>query len=77
MTHRMTAVPSDNTEVTEDLDADVPRRTHTSTVVAVVSVVAGVDPQPTFTGEPWQTPIIAWTQKQATTEKKPLESLIK
>lgn len=48
MTHRMTAVPSDNTEVTEDLDADVPRRTHTSTVVAVVSVVAGVDPQPTL-----------------------------
>lgn len=48
MTHRMSALPSDNPEVTEELQADAPRRADTSTVVAVVSVVAGVDPQPTL-----------------------------
>jgi len=35
------------------------------------------DPKPSFTGEPWQNAVIAWTLKQASSEKKPLESLIK
>ncbi|HEX7097958.1 MAG TPA: glycosyltransferase [Acidimicrobiia bacterium] len=44
----MSALPSENAEVTEELEADASRQTHTSSVVAVVSVVAGVDPQPTL-----------------------------
>lgn len=35
------------------------------------------DPFPTESGQVWQTPVISWTRKQQTTEKKPLESLLK
>jgi 2',3'-cyclic-nucleotide 2'-phosphodiesterase (5'-nucleotidase family) len=35
------------------------------------------DPKPTFTGEPWQDAVIAWTQKKASSEKKPLETFFK
>jgi 2',3'-cyclic-nucleotide 2'-phosphodiesterase (5'-nucleotidase family) len=36
-----------------------------------------VDTKPDFTGVPWQTAVIEWTEKLGSTEKKPLESLLK
>jgi 2',3'-cyclic-nucleotide 2'-phosphodiesterase (5'-nucleotidase family) len=36
-----------------------------------------LDPEPTETGMSWQTPVIEWTQKQATTEAKPLEKAVR
>ncbi len=35
------------------------------------------DSKPDFTGETWQSAVIAWTQKQQSSEKKPLEQLLK
>ncbi|HZH76907.1 MAG TPA: 5'-nucleotidase C-terminal domain-containing protein [Archangium sp.] len=36
-----------------------------------------LDPEPGETGMSWQTPVIEWTQKQATTEAKPLEKAVR
>jgi 2',3'-cyclic-nucleotide 2'-phosphodiesterase (5'-nucleotidase family) len=36
-----------------------------------------LDTEPTETGMAWQTPVVDWTSKQATTEAKPLEKLLK
>ena len=36
-----------------------------------------VAPHPELTGQVWQTPVIAWLRKQDTSEKKPLEKLLK
>lgn len=35
------------------------------------------DPFPTESGQVWQTPVVTWTKKQATSEKKPLETVLK
>jgi len=34
-------------------------------------------PNPELTGQVWQTPVVAWIARQGTTEKKPLEKLLK
>ncbi|HZI06746.1 MAG TPA: 5'-nucleotidase C-terminal domain-containing protein, partial [Archangium sp.] len=36
-----------------------------------------LDPEPGETGMSWQTPVIDWTKKQATTDKKPLEKALR
>jgi 2',3'-cyclic-nucleotide 2'-phosphodiesterase (5'-nucleotidase family) len=36
-----------------------------------------VAPNPELTGQVWQTPVVAWVSKQGSTDKKPLEKLIK
>jgi 2',3'-cyclic-nucleotide 2'-phosphodiesterase (5'-nucleotidase family) len=36
-----------------------------------------LDPNPGETGMSWQTPVINWTMKQATSEKKPLEKVVR
>lgn len=36
-----------------------------------------LDPEPGETGMSWQTPVIEWTQKQTTTEAKPLEKAVR
>lgn len=37
----------------------------------------GPEAKPVFTGEPWQTTVIEWTKKKASSEKKPLETMVK
>lgn len=34
-------------------------------------------PNPELTGQVWQTPVVAWIARQASTEKRPLEGLLK
>ena len=36
-----------------------------------------VAPELELTGQVWQTPVISWLEKQGSTEKKPLERLLK
>ncbi|HSP78048.1 MAG TPA: 5'-nucleotidase C-terminal domain-containing protein, partial [Myxococcaceae bacterium] len=36
-----------------------------------------LDPEPGETGMSWQTPVIEWTRKQATSKRKPLEKLLR
>jgi 2',3'-cyclic-nucleotide 2'-phosphodiesterase (5'-nucleotidase family) len=36
-----------------------------------------LDPEPTETGMAWQTPVVDWTKGKESTEKKPLEKLVK
>jgi len=36
-----------------------------------------LDPEPTETGMAWQTPVVDWTKGKESTEKKPLEKLLK
>ena len=36
-----------------------------------------VAPDPDFTGEVWQTPVVEWLRAQKSNEKKPIEALLK